>query len=391
VVSPGAGEEADLSERFLREIQVHASLDHPNIATLRAALRHQEQIVMILELVHGASLEEHLRGGPLPVSSAVHCMDQVLSALALAHSRGVVHRDIKPANILVADGGVVKLTDFGIARATAAGKLTRTGFALGSLPYMSPEQIRLDPVDARSDIYSLGITFYEAVTGRRPIQGDSEYSLMDAQLTRVPAPPCEVARHVPASVSDAIMKALAKDPERRFQSAAEFQAVLRAQHEYVERAAPPPAAREIPADDLARVESKLVRVLGPIARHMVRDASRRFSNVPELCRNLAAQIPEPEQRRAFLDSTLTSPAPTTRGTSGGGTTKSSRWSPDFLARLEQALAGCIGPIAKVVVKRAAKKASNAEDLYAALCAEIPSEADRQRFLAAIKPAGSKLL
>jgi hypothetical protein len=394
VVHSAAQDDADLAARFLREIQVHASLDHPNIAALRAALRHEDQIVMILELVQGVSLEERLRSGPLPVATAVHYVGQVLSALALAHSRGVVHRDIKPANILIAAGDVVKLTDFGIARSGTADKLTRTGFALGSLPYMSPEQIRLGPVDARSDIYALGITFYEAVTGLRPIHGDSEYSLMEAQLTRMPPPPSEVIAHVPAAVSAAIMKALAKEPGKRFQSATEFHAALAAGRESLERAEPPAAASGAAAgiapEELARVESKLVRVLGPIAAHMVRDASRRCANLADLCQNLAAQIPELEQRRAFLSSALAGTTPTAAGTSGGTAEAAPQWSADFLGRLEQALAACIGPIAKVVVKRAAKRATTAEDLYAALCAEIPSEVDRRKFLAAIRPAGSKL-
>lgn len=164
---------------------------------------------MILELVHGFSLEERLRSGPLPISEALHYVDQVLSALAFAHACGVVHRDIKPANILIAAEGIVKLTDFGIARAASDRKLTHTGFALGSLPYMSPEQIQSETVDARSDIYSLGVTCYEAITGIRPFQGENEYALMNAHLAQVPRPPSEIAA-VPAVISGAILKALAK-------------------------------------------------------------------------------------------------------------------------------------------------------------------------------------
>src|SRR5690348_11567858 len=304
VVYPDVNGQADLAERFLREIKVHASLDHPNIAALHTALRVQDQIVMILELVHGFSLEERLRSGPLPVSEALRYVDQVLSALAFAHARGVVHRDIKPANILIAAEGIVKLTDFGIARAATDRKLTHTGFALGSLPYMSPEQIQSETVDARSDIYSLGVTCYEALTGIRPFQGENEYALMNAHLAQVPRPPSEIAA-VPAVVSGAILKALAKKPADRFQSAEEFQAVL-GQHRAAHLPAPEPVRPpvEIAAEDLARVESSLVRVLGPIARHIVKDAARRFSTINELCHNVAEQIPEGRDREAFLKSSL---------------------------------------------------------------------------------------
>src|SRR5581483_157656 len=175
VVLPDMDENRELADRFLREIKVHASLEHHNIAALRAAVRVQGRILMIMELIHGESLDETLKAGPLELPTAIYYVDQVLSALDYAHAHGVVHRDIKPANILVTGPesgrpGVVKLTDFGIAQAAGSGRLTGVGMAVGSLWYMSPEQIRAEQVDARSDIYSLGLTFYQMVTGQRAIQ-----------------------------------------------------------------------------------------------------------------------------------------------------------------------------------------------------------------------------
>ena len=384
VVIPGLGDQPELAERFLREIKVHASLDHPNIAALHTALRVEDQIVMILELVEGFSLEARLRSGPLPVAEALPYFRQVLAALAYAHARGVVHRDIKPANILITGGGVVKLTDFGIARAAADQKLTHTGFALGSLPYMSPEQIQSAPVDGRSDIYSLGITAYEALTGVRPIQGENEYALMNAHLSQAPRPPSELAE-VPGQLSEAILKALAKEPAHRFQSAAEFQAALA---EFPNAAGPvtPPPPRNLAPEDLARVESGLVRILGPIAKHLVKDAARRFSTLDALCQNLAEQIPESREREAFLKVSL-----------GGGATSSSRnvpeetagapapnWPPEWLERVEQALAVALGPIAKVIVKKQAKQAATPEELCRRLSEEIPTPSERQRFLSSVK-------
>src|SRR5579863_852925 len=178
IVLPDQAADSDLADRFLREIKVHASLDHPNIARLSTAFRSGDQVFMILEFVDGVGLDEKLRGTPLSPSTTIRYVDQILSALSYAHERGIVHRDLKPANILVTPAKVIKLTDFGIAQAANAKRITRTGMALGSLYYMSPEQITSGSVDARSDLYALGVTFFEMVTGRRPITGDSEYSIM---------------------------------------------------------------------------------------------------------------------------------------------------------------------------------------------------------------------
>ena len=227
VALPDLNADPALADRFLREIRLHASLEHPHIAGLRTALRIDNQVLMIMELVEGASLDEHLRQGPLELKSAIRYVDQVLSALDLAHSRGIIHRDIKPANIIVTPEGSVKLTDFGIARSASERNLTQTGLALGSLYYMSPEQVQAQPADQRSDIYSLGVTFYEMATGRRPIDGASEYAILNAHLTHTPVPPGSLNPGVPMMLGAAIMKALAKQPMDRFQTAAEFREALR--------------------------------------------------------------------------------------------------------------------------------------------------------------------
>jgi len=137
----------DLAERFLREIKVVAALEHPNIASLRTAFKVDDQLIMIMELVEGSSLDEKLRGGRLNALYALECTCQVLAALSYAHRLGVIHRDIKPANILITAGGVVKLTDFGIASKAGDPKLTAPGTALGSLYYMSPEQLKAEPLE----------------------------------------------------------------------------------------------------------------------------------------------------------------------------------------------------------------------------------------------------
>jgi serine/threonine protein kinase len=217
VVLPGREGDADLTERFLREIKVQASLDHPNIAGLHTALQVGNRILMFMELVDGFSLEQKLRNGPLGAAEAVDCMRQVLAALAFAHSRNVIHRDIKPPNIIVTPDGIAKLTDFGIARSRGDATLTATGTAVGSLYYMPPEQIQGGTADARSDLYSLGVTFYEAVTGQRPFQGENDYAIMQAHFAGAPVAPSERNPAIPRALSALILKAMSRSFARLWQ------------------------------------------------------------------------------------------------------------------------------------------------------------------------------
>jgi serine/threonine-protein kinase len=216
-----------LADRFMREIKVQASLDHPNIAALHTALRIENQLMMLMEYVEGITLDKLMEAGLVPIGKAVDYIAQVLSALAYAHARGVVHRDLKPANMMIMPSGVVKLMDFGIAKMTADRKPTQTGNTVGSLYYMSPEQIKgAVDLDPRSDLYSLGVSLYEVVTGARPFQGDSEYSIMAAHLQKKPPPPIEISPSLPSGLNEIILQALEKDPAKRFQTADAFRNAL---------------------------------------------------------------------------------------------------------------------------------------------------------------------
>ena len=228
ILLPNLDADQELAERFLREIKVQASLDHPNIAALRTAQRMGNQLVMIMEYIEGSTLEGIMRDGRIPIKDCVNYMSQVLSALAYAHARGIVHRDIKPANMMLTPNGVVKLMDFGIAKITVDHHLTQAGKTVGSLFYMSPEQIRGDAnLDPRSDLYSLGISFYEMVTGRRPFEGESDYSIMAAHLQQAPQPPIHLDPSLPAGLNDVILIAISKDPAQRFQTADAFRGALK--------------------------------------------------------------------------------------------------------------------------------------------------------------------
>ena len=219
VLLPDLVAEPDLAARFISEIRMLASFDHPNIAQLHTAFQADNQLVMMMEFVEGITLEQRAKQGPIPPSDTLNYMQQVLAALSYAHGRGVVHRDIKPANIMVTPHGVVKLMDFGIAKSHTEMDLTRPGTTMGSLYYMSPEQVRGGTVDARSDIYSVGIMMYELLAGRRPFEADSAYGILQQQCNVAPQPPIAVNQQLPQPLSDLIMCALAKDPANRFQNA----------------------------------------------------------------------------------------------------------------------------------------------------------------------------
>ncbi len=415
IVLPDHAADAELADRFLREIKLHASLDHPNIARLSTAFHFNGQVFMILEYVDGVGLDEKLRGMPLSPSATIRYMDQILSALGYAHDRGIVHRDLKPANILVTTNKVVKLTDFGIAQAADSKRITRTGMALGSLYYMAPEQIRSGTVDARSDLYALGVTFFEMVTGKRPITGDSEYSIMRAQVEQIPVPPIELNPSLPGRISGIILKSLEKDPAARFQSAREFQAALYdAGYMFqpgstTQRPAtpvPPLAAVAgsttaspalIDPGKMARVEALLLPVLGPIAKHLVARAARKFGTLREFCRNLAEQIPGEREREAFLRACnkelggiITAPVDTTTIAEQaptlpmpGATATGTPLDLALLQTVKRHLAVHLGPIASIMVDRAAKKVQTKQELVEMLAAEISSPKDREKFLGAV--------
>ncbi|MCL5746274.1 MAG: serine/threonine protein kinase [Acidobacteria bacterium] len=227
VLLPDLAHEPELADRFVREIKVQASLEHPNIAALHTALRVENQLLMLMELVEGVTLDQRLQQGPIPVDEAVDYIRQVLSALDYAHRRGVVHRDIKPANMMLTANGVVKLMDFGIAKAANDRKLTMTGTTVGSLYYMSPEQIKgATELDARSDLYSVGVSLYELVTGKRPFDGDSQFAIMSAHLEKTPVPPVTIDPRLPEALNDIILLSVGKEPASRFQTAEAFRNAL---------------------------------------------------------------------------------------------------------------------------------------------------------------------
>jgi eukaryotic-like serine/threonine-protein kinase len=215
----------DLETRFLKEARLAGRLQHPNIVTVYDVGRDHGVCFIAMEYVDGHALTRYLSAGAeMPLSARVGIIRQVAEALGHAHERGVLHRDVKPGNILVAKDGRVKVTDFGIGKFTEAStsELTRTGHMVGSPAYMSPEQVKGEKLDGRSDLFSLGIVMYELLTGARPFPGDSITTLVYQILHTEPRDPLELKADLPIATREVVARLLAKAPDRRPANAVEF-------------------------------------------------------------------------------------------------------------------------------------------------------------------------
>jgi serine/threonine-protein kinase len=316
-----------MGERFRREIQMLGALSHPNIASLHNAFYFDGQLIMIMELVSGETLRSKSIRTLLSIPQVLRYARQILSALEYAHQRNVVHRDIKPSNIMITEEYEVKLLDFGIAITDRSAELTAPGFLVGSISYMSPEQISGDKATTRSDIYAVGVTLYEVLTGRLPVVGTSNFAIMRSHLTEQPIAPVELNPRLPAVLSNAVLKALEKKPEDRFASAKEFLMALNA----------------LSASETEEIYSMPTTML-PVQ---------------------ASTTPRPQPSGANLASKSVSASAPQNFPLGDITKK---------------LAVYIGPIASVLVRKLAANCTDMDQLYKEAATHIASEADRQRFL-----------
>jgi eukaryotic-like serine/threonine-protein kinase len=219
----------EYKKRFQREAQAAGVLSHPNIVTVHDFGEDNGVLYLAMEFLKGMSLQDLLgHGKVLPIEGIIRLYDQVCSALDHAHAHQVVHRDMKPANIMVLENGSVKVTDFGIARVLSAGTgMTRVGQVVGTPSYMSPEQVRGLPVDGRSDIFSMGVILYLLLTGRKPFDGPSLTTVIYKIVNEEPAPPSSVDQTIHPNLSAVVAKALAKDPNQRYQTCGALAADLR--------------------------------------------------------------------------------------------------------------------------------------------------------------------
>src|SRR6266536_2597716 len=222
VLEPQYARDASFVARFRREAQSAASLNHPNVVNVFDTGSDDGTHFIVMEYVQGKTLSQVIKDAPLLPERAVEIAQSVAEALAFAHQNGIVHRAVKPGNIMLTPSGDVKVMDFGIARATTSDSLTQTATVLGTATYFSPEQAQGEPVDARSDVYSLGCVLYEMLTAQPPFSADTAVAVAYKHVREDPVPPSSLNRDVPAGLDAIVMKCLAKNPDNRFQSAEEL-------------------------------------------------------------------------------------------------------------------------------------------------------------------------
>lgn len=227
VLSADLSQDPALLERFRAEAKAQAHLSHANIASLYNLLNIDGHTAIVMEYLEGETFDQILRRrGLVPWEQAVPWFRQALLGIGFAHRMGIIHRDIKPSNIMVNRHGIVKVMDFGIAKVIGGQRLTKTGMQVGTVAYMSPEQVKNQPVDIRTDIYCLGVTLYELLTAHLPFESDSDFQVMSDHVNTPPPPPTRHYPYIPSGIQECVLKALEKDPDARFQSAEEFGAAL---------------------------------------------------------------------------------------------------------------------------------------------------------------------
>lgn len=425
----GSGE--SMVERFRNEARAAGRLNHPGIVAIYDFGEDADVAYIAMEYVDGCGLGQFMKhDARMPIGDVVSIMVQLLEALEYVHQRGVIHRDIKAANLLITASGRLKVTDFGIARIDAA-NLTQVGAIIGTPNAMAPEQFLGLAVDHRADLFAAGVVFYELLTGQRPFAGGMEAMAYQVCNVLQPPPSAHVAGLSP--LFDAISaRALAKRADERYAGAAAFRAALSEAYEQTFRAPPSPVVSEetvvmtaeavraslaamqqarasnptatsLPAtsatatptqwqeDTLKTVERQLAAYIGPLARVIVRKAANTAADLGELYSQIADKLDTDEARRGFRDGltrlglkpqvpdrTAATPLPT--AVSGAAVT------PGDIEQATRALARHLGPIAGVLVKKAARDAADLAALHAALAGQIDDPAARSRFLAELGKA-----
>jgi serine/threonine protein kinase len=304
---------AEAMQVFLREAVTLVRLKHPNIVQVYDADQSETFAYQVFEYIEGRTLSQIMADAkPLDAAYATEIVRQVGTGLGYAHLRGVIHRDVKPSNILVSNDGRVLLADFGLAIAPGAATLTQNGTVQGTPGYMSPEQVMGQPVDARSDIFSLGVVFYELLTGRTPFSGESTAKLFSNVVNQEPASPRQFDDSIPSSINEIVLKTLAKEPGQRFQTADDF---LRALAESNPRLCQQEAVETMPlesvesnpsAEGLAKARTKVESAFGGATPEQA-EIGKKFES---LAKASGAQLPTDSQE--LLQRESTAPWPSVR-------------------------------------------------------------------------------
>jgi serine/threonine-protein kinase len=408
-------EQADLIGRFKNEAQAAGRLNHPNIVTVYDYGEDAESAYIAMEFVDGATLDALLAPGrPTPVPHVLAWMDGLLGGLDYAHSRGVVHRDVKPANLLVTAAGEIKISDFGIAHIDAS-NLTRAGSMIGTPSYMSPEQFQGDVVDGRADVFSAGIVLYQMLTGARPFAGSASI-VMQQILNEDPAPPSQVLPALGKRFDAVLAMAMAKQPNQRYPSAYAFREALlavaredaldsdatiladagrtgfaRAQQSgrIVAAAADDLGSATMPQwkrEALPDIEASLAYQIGPMAKFLVKKAADKAEGIEQLSELLSPHIPS-EGGRAQFRQTVAELRKKLDASRTGSSMSRATAAP--LESIDEAYAGAaadrlvaiIGPIGRVLARRAMEQTGDKQTFLQLLAAHIDDPDQRTRFLA----------
>jgi serine/threonine protein kinase len=388
--------------RFKREVQAAGRCLHPNIVTVFEYGEEQGIPYIIMEYVQGRELQRCLRDQQcFDTKTALHVIIQVLSALDYAHECGVVHRDIKPGNIILLEKNLVKVADFGIACIDSS-SMTQYGLAVGTPGYMAPEQFRGGQITRAADIYATGAVLFELLTGQKLFSGRTTTEVLH-QVLKNNTTELKLDRKMPSALQTVIHKALARNPQERFQTAREFAAALeQAVPEYFVRdnpvavEKPPPftpsedASPLSPTDPysawepriLREAEEQLVLHVGPMAKVMVKQAAWKAVDIQDLYQRLAEHITTEPEKSRFLQRgrRLQGGSDRSRVAVKTASTEEPIFSSHSLATVTQQLTVYLGPIAKVLVNKTAGQSASLEDLYQRLSSHIPSEAERIDFL-----------
>jgi len=416
-----------LSSRFQREAQAAGALNHPGIVAVYEYGEDSSYAFIAMELVEGNNLRDYIANGTsFDEQDTVSIMSQLLDALHYAHSATVWHRDIKPANIMVMSNGRIKLTDFGIARLESADR-TRTNVIMGTPGYIAPELYLGGQVDHRMDIFAAGVVFYQLLARKSPFRGGPEAIMHDVCYHDPEAASRADPSHRWPQYDAIVSKAIAKAPSDRFQSAGEFRSAIldayaqpvantiseativthRSKSAFAEpgpgsggaapstpktfsvagSSAPPPTGWS--GVVLAGVEVEIAKYVGPVAKVLVRRAAKENKDLESLVGALMPAIDDPKERSAFARAVLGKPMTTPLritpkmpevSTAPPGTRPGDLLSATDLERATKVLIGYIGPIGKVIAKRAATEGVSRRDFFAKVAGTLDNDAVRERFM-----------
>ncbi|HUL41506.1 MAG TPA: serine/threonine-protein kinase [Burkholderiales bacterium] len=410
--------------RFKNEAQAAGRLSHPGIVAIYEYGEEDAVAYIAMEYVEGKGLRDYFQGGTrFGLSDSVSIMSRLLDALAYAHDAGVVHRDIKPANIIIMGNGGLKVADFGIAHLDSS-NLTQVGTIMGTPGYMAPELYTGSGVDRRADIFSAGVLLYQLLTGVKPFAGTTEIVAYKICFEPHIQPSKFVPELEPTRFDGVVGKALAKAPDERYQTAREFlESIEDAYSALVGSTEPPtvinvtlptgasshgshsrgPKTDSVPGtisasparwnpDLLKQIEQQLTRYLGPVAKIIVKREAKTTTELDALYAVLAEELGSAQDKKDFLawkERLEGVPSSKEKSATDKGADVSGPLTAQEIEHATRQLARYLGPIARIVVKKAASDATSRKGFYSMLAEHLRSENDRQLFLRDVRAASLK--